>query len=134
MLPRSVKAASWLGGLALCGFMTSRLAMHESPELSRSLPRAAHPLSAAVHFAAPAPPRPATSEPGSPHEALLPTASRHTAAQAVEEIETLVRLGKIGRARGRAREYYERFPDDPFVTHIEQLTGLHPQPSGPATK
>lgn len=51
--------------------------------------------------------------------------------QAVLEIEALVKDGRIGEARGRAREYYETHPRGPAEKHIEQLTGLRPHVNGP---
>ncbi len=47
-----------------------------------------------------------------------------------ERVRELVRLGRIGEARTEAGRYYQRWPNGPDVVSLEQLTGLHPVPSG----
>jgi hypothetical protein len=47
-------------------------------------------------------------------------------------IQALVDLNRIGEARSRAYQFFDRYPNGPFTAHIQALTGVHPSPtSGP---
>jgi hypothetical protein len=78
----------------------------------------------------PAPP-PAT-EPPSAEESMqrlaraLPHTERDAQRLKLVELQALVAQGKVGAARGRAHEYFERWPNGPDIAAIEQLTGAHP--------
>lgn len=47
------------------------------------------------------------------------------------EIDAHVRLGRIGRARSLADQFYRSFPGSSEIARIERLTGYHPRPYGP---
>lgn len=69
----------------------------------------------------PEPERSASPSPG-------PTSSPAAAERAVAaEVRSLVAAGQIGKARSRANEYFERFPDGPATAELERLTGAHPR-------
>ena len=42
------------------------------------------------------------------------------------EIRALVTQGKVGAARARAQDYFERWPGGPDTAALEELTGAHP--------
>ena len=98
--------------------------------------RTAEAASARTSAAAP-PPRPpaAPNASGSgappPNHGPAAPATASEAEQMALEIEALVQLGRIGRARSLADRFYRRFPDSPEIARIERLTGYHPRPYGP---
>jgi hypothetical protein len=61
----------------------------------------------------------------------LPHGEQQAQALAVLEIRALVRQGKLGSARARAGDYYERWPEGPDTAVLEHLTGAHPTRSAP---
>jgi hypothetical protein len=67
-----------------------------------------------------------------PEEAILrvarslPRTDRDAQRLKLVEVRALVAQGKLDAARGRAREYFERWPDGPDIGTLEQLTGAHP--------
>jgi hypothetical protein len=67
-----------------------------------------------------------------PEEALqrlarvLPHSEHEAQRLKVIEVHALVKEGKIGAARGRAQEYFARWPAGPDTAGLEQLTGAHP--------
>ena len=44
------------------------------------------------------------------------------------EIKSLVKLGRIGKARTKAETYLEKYPPGPMTDEIERLTGVHRRP------
>jgi hypothetical protein len=44
------------------------------------------------------------------------------------EIKSLVKLGRIGRARTRAERYLASYPPGPMTDEVERLTGVHRRP------
>ncbi len=56
----------------------------------------------------------------------LPRTDREAQRLKVVEVRALVAQGKLDAARGRARDYFERWPDGPDIATLEQLTGAHP--------
>ena len=58
----------------------------------------------------------------------LPHTERDAQRLKLVELQALVAQGKVGAARGRAHEYFERWPNGPDIATIEQLTGAHPTP------
>jgi hypothetical protein len=67
-----------------------------------------------------------------PEEALvrlarsLPRSERDAQRLKLVEVRALLAQGKIGAARGRAHDYFERWPNGPDIPTLEQLTGAHP--------
>jgi hypothetical protein len=66
-----------------------------------------------------------------PEEAILrlarslPRSERDAQRLKLVEVRALVAQGKLDAARGRAHEYFERWPDAPDIATLEQLTGAH---------
>jgi hypothetical protein len=67
-----------------------------------------------------------------PEEALvrlarsLPRTERDAQRLKLVEVRALLAQGKIGAARGRAHDYFERWPNGPDIATLQQLTGAHP--------
>lgn len=60
-------------------------------------------------------------------ESLTPANDAEAERLAALEIRALVGAGRMGKARGQASRYYERWPNGASTALIEQLTGAHPQ-------
>jgi hypothetical protein len=71
---------------------------------------------------------PAPVAPTSPRDGGIALSSE---AALLREIETSVKLGRIGHARSLADRFYRAFPGSPEIPRIERLTGYHPRPYGP---
>lgn len=56
----------------------------------------------------------------------LPHNERDAQRLRLLEVRALVRQGKLGLARTRAQDYFERWPGGPDVAALELLTGAHP--------
>jgi len=56
----------------------------------------------------------------------LPHDERDAQRLRLLEVRALVRQGKVGLARTRAKDYFERWPGGPDVAALELLTGAHP--------
>jgi hypothetical protein len=56
----------------------------------------------------------------------LPHNERDAQRLRLLEVRALVRQGKVGLARTRAQDYFERWPGGPDVAALELLTGAHP--------
>jgi len=58
---------------------------------------------------------------------VLPKGERDAQKLKVLEVQALVKNGQIGTARGRASDYFERWPNGPDTATLEALTGAHPR-------
>ena len=56
----------------------------------------------------------------------LPRTERDAQRLKLVEVQALVAQGKVGAARGRAQDYFQRWPNGPDIATLEQLTGAHP--------
>ena len=116
-VPLALAALALLGGIAAWRWTRADRTkeMARVPAHAAAAPPRQHAAAAASGSAAPPPPAARASE----------------AEQMALEIEALVQLGRIGRARSLADRFYRRFPDSPEIARIERLTGYHPRPYGP---
>ena len=55
-----------------------------------------------------------------------PANAREAQRMKVQEIHAWVRAERVGTARAKAAEYYEKWPDGPDIAELERLTGAHP--------
>jgi hypothetical protein len=62
---------------------------------------------------------------------VLPKGEREAQKLKLLEVQALVKNGRIGAARGRASEYFERWPHGPDTATLEALTGAHPRNDAP---
>ena len=60
---------------------------------------------------------------------LLPRNEREAQRLWVIEVRALVAQARLGAARDRARDYFERWPNGPDTATLVALTGVQPQRS-----
>lgn len=59
---------------------------------------------------------------------LLPHDERDAQRLNALEVRALVEQGRLTEAKGRAQDYFDRWPNGPDIPTLERLTGVHPAP------